>query len=537
MDPMRLPIAAPCLLCSLLLARFACAAVDGETQQADAEAARFDVWEYRVLGNTSLPAAAVERAVYPHLGADRAIADIQAARESLERAYRDAGYGAVFVDIPEQDVDEGIVRLKVTEGRLEGVRVTGARYYSQRKLLAQLPAARTGEVLHLPSLQQELRELNAQSPDRVATPVLKSGRAPGTVDLELKVDDHLPLHGSVELNDRYTADTTRLRLNAGLSYTNLFQRSHALSLQYQGSPEAPDEVEVFAGTYSLPLGASGGSLVFSGIYSDTDVAAVGTLGVLGRGKIFGARILWPLTVPGWSQSLSAGIDYKDVAEVIQPLPSDGAEPLPDLVDRPIDYLVASVSHNAFWRGERLGFSSSLGANFGARSGVNRWEEFHLKRYLAPPNFFYLRGTLGAEYALWKGFSVATRFAGQYSPTPLISNEQFSIGGIDSVRGYLEAEQFGDYGFSASLELRSPSLWAAENGGLRLLGFTDAGVVRLVEALPGQASHADLSSAGLGLRFEGLGGLWAGLDWAYPLVPSNRTMDGDDRVHFTFGYSF
>ncbi len=51
---------------------------------------QFDVFEYRVLGNTVLPTQAVERAVYPHLGEKRTLKDVDAARVALEKAYRDA---------------------------------------------------------------------------------------------------------------------------------------------------------------------------------------------------------------------------------------------------------------------------------------------------------------------------------------------------------------------------------------------------------------------------------------------------------------
>ena len=66
-----------------------------------------------------LPRPAIERAVYPFLGPDRTIDTVKQAADALEKAYKDAGYGAVFVDIPEQEVADGLVRLKVTEGKLE----------------------------------------------------------------------------------------------------------------------------------------------------------------------------------------------------------------------------------------------------------------------------------------------------------------------------------------------------------------------------------------------------------------------------------
>ena len=39
-----------------------------------------------------------------------------------------------------------------------------------------------------------------------------------------------------------------------------------------------------------------------------------------------------------------------------------------------------------------------------------------------------------------------RAAGQAAAEPLITNEDFSIAGIDGVRGYLESEVLGDQGF-------------------------------------------------------------------------------------------
>jgi hemolysin activation/secretion protein len=122
----------------------------------------------------------------------------------------------------------------------------------------------------------------------------------------------------------------------------------------------------------------------------------------------------------------------------------------------------------------------------------------------------------------------------------VSNEQLSIGGVDSVRGFLESEVLGDYGFSTSLELRSPSLgrWlGADASNTYLFSFFDAGVVSIVSALPRQASKSDLSSWGLGLRAFSFHGLDADLTWAYPLVWGSRTEPGESRLHFLMRYSF
>jgi hemolysin activation/secretion protein len=521
---------------ALAIAAISIAGVDSRAQETgSAGGERFDIMEYVVLGATALPAPTVERAVYPYLGPSRNLADVQSARASLEQAYRDAGFGAVFVDIPEQDVDDGVVRLSVTEGRLDRVRVTGARYYSQKKLLAQLPAAQSGEVLHLPTLQEQLRNSNSETPDRITTPVLKAGRSAGLVDLELKVTDEAPFHGAIDLNNRYSEDTTELRLNASLSYTNLFQRGQAFGLQYQMSPEDPDEVEVFAATYGIPWGSEGNSILLSAITSNTDVAAFGTLGVLGKGDIYGLKGLWRL--PGeWSGTIVAGVDYKDVEETVR-LPGEDDDLTPTDVDRPIDYLLWSVIQNAYVRRPKFAFTYTLGANFGMRGLSNDDDEFDLKRFGAPPNFFYVRGATRLDYTMAHGFSLGMRMSGQYSPTPLISNEQFAIGGMDTVRGYPEAALFGDYGIAGTLEASTPRIPTRLPISVLFTVFADAGVVRLDDPLPGQVASADLSSWGAGLVFEGFDGLAGYLYWAYPLVGSGFVDSGDDRYHFSFGYAF
>src|SRR5690242_7499532 len=104
-----------------------------------AQNARFDVFEYRVEGTTLLPVTKVEQAVYPYLGEDKTLDDVEQAREALERAYHDAGYLTVLVSIPEQKVDEAVVRLAVTEAPVKRLRVVDSRYFSPSDIKAGIP--------------------------------------------------------------------------------------------------------------------------------------------------------------------------------------------------------------------------------------------------------------------------------------------------------------------------------------------------------------------------------------------------------------
>lgn len=503
-------------------------------QSADQQAPRFDVLEFRVLNNSVLDARAIERAVYPFLGPRKSIEDVQAARAALEGAYRNAGYSTVFVDVPEQDVNEGIVRLKVTEGRLDRVHVTGARYFSNGQIRSEMPSLQHGVVLRFPEVQQDLARVNQISADRSVTPVLRAGRTPGSVDLELKVADDLPLHGALSVDDRYTADTSRTRAGVSLTYANLWQQFHSVSFQYQTAPEATREARVIAGTYVMPLSRPGQALAAYIVDTNSDVATVGTLSVLGKGRIYGMRMIEPLpSGQGYFQGFSFGADFKDFSEDVL-LSADTGQ------STPISYTSWSLAYNGTARTARTSTSFNLSSSFGIRGLTNSPDEFENKRFKGRPNFFYLRANATHERKVFGPLSLAARLAGQYAVEPLVSNEQFAIGGADSVRGYLEAAELGDYGISGSAELRTGLTppWLREHAG-NLYGFLffDAGVVATLEPLPDQASHASLSSWGAGFHLAGFHGLSADLAWAYALTASSRTGAGDSRIHFSLQYGF
>ncbi|MDE2348532.1 MAG: ShlB/FhaC/HecB family hemolysin secretion/activation protein [Gammaproteobacteria bacterium] len=506
----------------------------GRAPDPGSAAARFDILEYRVLGNTLLGTRTLERAVYPHLGPDRSFSDVQAARAALEKAYHDAGYSTVYVDIPEQTVGSGVIRLRVTEGRLDRVHVIGARYFYDRRLVAALPALKQGTSPYFPALQKELVHLNQLSPDLAVAPILKPGPLPATVDVELKVKDSLPLHGNVEVNDRYTADTTHTRLTANLSYDNLFQRYQTLSLQYQTAPANSRDARVLAATYLAPIPDWHSTVALFAVKTDSDVATVGTLAVLGKGRIYGGRYIMQLPRQGhYYPTLTFGADFKDFDESVLLTAGGG-------VDTPIRYMNWSIVYGGSFPNPRRPTSFTIGANFGVRGLVNDAVQFESKRALSNPDYVYWHADVTHTEPLPYGAGLLFRAAGQYAVSPLIDNEQFAIGGVDTVRGYLEAEALGDMGIAGTVELHTPSarsLFGVHPREAYAYLFYDAGVVSLIDALPSQAARTDLQGFGLGLRIAGFDGIDAALDWAWPRIGSAYERPERSRIHFHFRYGF
>jgi hemolysin activation/secretion protein len=509
------------------------------TPAAPQAQANFDITEFRVLGNHVLGAKDIERAVYPFLGPARSIDTVKAAAAALEKAYKDAGYATLYVDIPEQEVNDGIVRLKVTEGKLERVRVRGERYFSERQIRAELPALVPGSTPNLPALQQELTAINAQTPDRTVTPVLKAGSAPGTVEVDLDVKDQLPLHGSVEVDDRHTASSTPNRVTGALSYDNLWQREDSVAVQYQTAPAHPSDAEILLASYAAHVGSGGEEAIFSYTHSSSNVLAVGTLGVLGKGEIYGVHWLEPLPSTSTTvQSFNFGADYKDVLTSVQPEPTAGKSSA--AVSAPVHYINWSALYSHGWFRDVQSYSINASVNFGARGLVNSDDEFENARYNAYSDYFYVRVGFNASQGLPAHLIVVERLSGQWSGMPLVNNEQFSLGGVDTVRGYLEAEALGDSGVAGSLELHSPSIGAHAGSILApLYGFIflDSGVTTIANPLGGQRSSVTLSSSGVGLRLDKSHGWLGYVDVAWPLREGVTTPKDQARVNFSLSYGF
>ena len=532
------------IMTGLLLVSITGLAVAAETAASTvAENPKFDVWEYQIQGNSVLENRTIEQTVYKFLGPGKSLTDVEEARTALEKAYHQAGYQAALVDIPEQDVKEGVVILKVQEGNVDRMRVTGAQYFSPNHIKESVPAMAEGKPLNLPQAQKELTKLAGENPDRQITPVMRAGSTPGTIDVDLEVKDELPLHGSMELNARNAINTTRLRLPVMLRYDNLWQLNHSASLQYQVSPEDPSNVQVWSGTYVLPIEAIGSRLALYGIGLDSssDVTSAGALNVVGNGNIFGMRLSKPIDeTRSLMHSITLGWDYKDFGQSINPVGADSGTS----DSSPVAYSPFQLGYSAsyFQEGGSLSqFNSELNFNFAGMG--SSYEEFAKRRYGATPNYLYLAGEVKHRQALPEDLALQFRVSGQVANEPLISNEQMGAGGMLTVRGYHEVERLGDNGVIGSMEFWSPDFGDFGFEGLeslndfRMLAFTDAAQLWMIDPLPGTPENYDLFSTGAGFRMRAFHHFLGEFYWEYPFVATEFVKAGQQRIDFRVAYEF
>ncbi len=514
----------------------ACAIAAGAPAAATPEKPHFDMLEIRVAGNTVLPQEKVEEAVYPYLGPDKTADDLEKARAALEKLYNDAQYPTVSVIIPQQHLSEagGVFALQVIERPVGRLRVTGAHYFVPNAVRAGAPSLAPGTVPNFAAVKRDLLALNGFN-DRAVRPDLHAGHLPDTVDVDLNVEDSLPLHGSLEVNNRYNADTHAERLSASLSYDNFFQRGDSGTLGYTVAPEDVRDAEVSSASYLLHIPDRQLSVLFSYLHSNSNVTALSSTEVAGRGTTVGFRLLVPLgTTSDFSHSFQIGWDYKRYFELDTFLSSK------QLTTAPLTYYPVSATYTGSWFGDNGTVTNlSLGLEFGLGNLGSTSAQFYNKAYAAAPGFSVARATLSRLQSLPHDVQLYGAVTAQMTNDSLVSSEQIAAGGADTVRGYLEAETLADKGFTLQTELRSPDVATyfdpaktqAPVKNWRFHLFYDAGDVALVQPQTGVRSSYGLQSVGVGSRINLWGYLNGVLQDAQTLNAAPNTKAGTNRVLF------
>jgi hemolysin activation/secretion protein len=355
-----------------------------------------------------------------------------------------------------------------------------------------------------------------QLSDRRITPTVRAGEIPGTVDVDLNVKDTMPLHGSLELNNRYSADTSPLRVNGSISYDNLWQLGHSIGASFQVSPqdlnsadtvfsdssggfnEKEKGVKVFSGYYLARVpGVDWLSLMAQGTYQNSNVNTLGGIGVVGKGDIIGLRALISLPHLGdYFQSLSLGIDYKHYDNNLV-INGTGAS-------TPLTYYPLSAAYSGSWVGKGYETDVNASVNLGTRGLGSDETTFDRNRYGADASFIYFRGDVSHTHDIVGGSQIFAKVQGQAADKPLVNSEQFSGGGLGTVRGYLESEELGDNGVFGSGELRTPSLgdvFGKAVNDWRIYIFAEGGILTIDQPLPEQQQEFRLASVGAGTRIK------------------------------------
>ncbi|HZR16002.1 MAG TPA: POTRA domain-containing protein [Verrucomicrobiae bacterium] len=581
----------------------------------------FPVKGYEITGDTLLSTNTLMSIFAKRTGTNITVNDIVQAASDLQNEYRDRGYPTVAVSVPQQQITNGYVKIRVFEGKLADILVTKNHYFSSNNVMRALPSLHTNIILHGPVFQAELDRAN-QNQDRQIYGEMAPGPTSSTTDLILNVKDRLPLHAKVELNNQSSPGTPELRVNSSATYNNLWQLEHSIGVQYSFSPETykPKDawdfydlplVANYSAFYRMPLSTAEavensisvapGNFGYDeatrkfrlppssgrpelNLYASRSTIDTGLeqfpaeqiYNVPGVRQVFrqdvqddvtvnnalGFRLTAPLPqVSGWRSTLSGGFDFKtydlnssktNVFKFTEITINSFGQPNPPVISSvfsPVPTTTRSVQYLPFsirWDGshpDKYG-TTILGVGYSPNFFGGRLSDpgaFQNVAGSTKANGYYqiVTPSLTRDQILYRDWHLLARVDGQWANQPLISNEQFGIGGLNGVRGYREGEIFSDTGWRITSEIKTPPhILGTVYGKTPLIVrgsiFMDYAQGYLVDP-NGRLGHTSLWGTGFG-AVASISPHWdARFLFSWPLNSTPLTEAGQPR--FDFGLSF
>ncbi|MDD2272265.1 MAG: ShlB/FhaC/HecB family hemolysin secretion/activation protein [Desulfuromonadaceae bacterium] len=499
---------------------------------------RVFVKRFRLEGNTLISEKELLSGIKLGSGKDMTLDEIKSVADMITARYRAKGFLIVNAYVPSQSIFDGAtiiksksgfhivnafgaVMIKVVEGKVGTVSVTGNDYYKSSFIEGYLNTVRKDPSLKEEALERALLLLGEYESLSVKA-TLKAGTEFGTTDIIATVTDKFPLSGTVAYDNFGVKSTSKNRLSASLNVGNSITSGDVLKLNgIIGLDDLdPGRLSYGRAEYIVPVGVFGtqvGAYYSNTVYSVGGVDPLATLGLNGKAHVAGIYATHPL-IKKRSESLTIrfGGEYTSLHDNLLGSTQDKDE---------IRKMVTGISYESTDRflGRNFvgfGYAQGIGALLG---GTEKGALNPSPSYLGADNMFSKFNLDAMRLQKLPGYNYLTaKGSFQYSPDRLFSAERMQLGGEGSVRGFKPASVSGDSAYFTSLELLlSPLYPEAEIFGqkvgntLKFALFTDYGGVINTSPRPSEITSAKLSSIGAGLRLYGGSTLYCKLDWALP----------------------
>lgn len=447
----------------------------------------------------------------------------------------------VDVIVPNQDVNptNGVVQVVLIVGRVGKVTVKNdqPKYFKDESISGSITAL-PGDEISERRLLADIDWLN-RNPFREVNPAFRQGEQAGLSDLQLEVEDRLPVRAFVGYEDSGTEFTGHERLLAGFNWGNAFGAGHQLNYQYTTDAEF-DRLMAHSASYMVPLPWKHMLAVY-GTYVDIDADLPGN-NFLSSALNYQGAFRYSVPLPfrrNYQHEAFIGLDYKHNETDLLFRSSGSTTPLTETVT---DVLQLALGYSGTlsdrWGRMSAGLQGfySPGGLVGDSDDIN----YHEQHSGARNDYFYARATLERATRLPWDFSWIVRASGQWASRNLIPSEQMGLGGYNTVRGYDEREANGDRGLVLGSELRTPPIRVIGRfpktglqDQLQFLGFWDYGVSEFVDPDEGETT-THLHSVGGGVRYTINRYLAARFDYAYRLrgtdVEGTEGENTGSRVH-------
>lgn len=501
---------------------------DGSLPRSIVSGPKIRVKAFRFEGNTVFSSEELEKVVQPFLErADLASEDLEGARSAITQHYVKHDYVTSGATLPDQQVKDGIVTLKIIEGRVVRIQYRDRGRLREGYLNRQLNFV-TKDVLNMSRLRDELQILQRNPNISRILAQVKPDLRLGEAYLDVDAGKEGGFYAGVEAHNRRPPSIGAEQLEVLAGTTNLTGNSDSLDLRAGLLRSGIDELNLsrgrdFTAQYAIELPwwhTTVGLLYQSNSYVVIEEPFT-DLGIDGQSAISRASLQWALKRKlevEWTLGLA--LDYRTSETAVLDLPFNLT---PGSIDGETELWVArtNLDYTNRSRKQVLALRGTLSAGLdGTDDGTDRNARF----YAAALNGQWIRrlGDSDTQFVLKGG--------GQWSNDPLLALEQTSIGGVNTVRGYLENQLVRDWGGFLSAEVRIP-LWRSSSGisAVYLASFVDAGGGWNLEEIEDKWSPGEfdwIAGAGAGVLFQFTRNVEGQVYWGYPLVDKPAT-NGDN----------
>ncbi len=493
-----------------------------EMPQVGAGAEAVDIGAIVIDGLTVMGRDAFAATIEPFAGRPLDRTELAQLADAIAARLRAEGYILATAWIPEQRLVNGMLRVRVDEGRIDAVRLVGTQNAALRQQLERLVGS--GPVT-LTELQREV--LLADDLPGVwikATRFEHEGNARVLV-VEAQKND---VGGGVLLATDGTKPLGPVRARIDVDANGLISPRDRIDLSFSATPIDPEELAFFSARYTVIVSDSGTSLGLFGSLSRTEPGAyLANRQLLGKAWQGGIRLSHPLMR---SQARSL---WLEASGEVQDLRQDSFGTLA----RHDRIALARLGFYGFGpvAGGTLQGRATLSQGLGILGATGKSDPL-ASRFDARPDFTTLSWWLNWRRGIAPRVSLVLATTGQLSSAPLLIGESFSLGGTNFLRGYDFAQRVGDEGITGLAELRYDlAKPLGESSNLQLYAFADAGTV---SNLAGGLGGGTLASSGGGLRTDITGDLDLDFEVAVP-VTEDRYDTGNraPRLNLRISQSF
>ncbi len=449
--------------------------------------------------------------------------------KEIETEYLKTGIIAACF-IPPQEIQQKTINLQIVEAKMGELDIQEHKYFNKTRLNYYW-GLKEGEILYYYKLAQSLKLMN-KNPDREVKAALHAGKKTQTSDILLNVDTQFPFHLTYSFDREGAPASGKERQSWGFQHNNLL----GLDDIFLGEYSRGKHFSSISQYHSVPITKTGMSLLYGYNYN----------------KSFPKGDLEPFEIDSRSKNASALL-YQDLFDKENYLGTihggfnskDKTTKLnTGTLNRDRLRILSLGSDLTFKQSQSitdLNLEVSQGLNiFGAR----RKNEFSSR---GAENVF-TRLNLGGEYKRslpWQ-MQANLKLDTQLASAKLAPQEEFALGGIDSVRGYPSGDYLADNACQAKLDLLLPAFFIPESlkipydantlrNNITPLLFWDYGYGRRKGALPTENKSANLQSIGAGFQIRLFNQTFIRLAWGVAIGDTRITEGGHSEFHISIRF--